>query len=270
MASTPLASVEAGHQGGIRLEQGNNILRVSEATGPGRIFCDDGLWGNCPLVNGLLRPGYAVLYDEPFECYNAAATTGDWVLTQATAGTAAISTTTPGALTLDTGDSTIHHGVNLQRLKAAFIPAANKSLWFEATVVLGTALDAEIFIGLSGSNTAIISAGSLVTAAKNLIGFSSTTGDAVMLFNSVKAGVANTPPASPVTLSLTVAHRLGFFYDGLADTVQAFVDGVAVGAAIATANVPKVAMYPSFVCQNQAGVDEPTMTISALRVFQLR
>jgi hypothetical protein len=252
--------------------QGGRHLRVRVGDGlaasnnTGLIGSEDELWGNCPVLSYLLDPTLAVLYDEPFTGYDA---TNDWTLTQATTGSAAISTTVPGALKLDAGDTTAHHGANLQRLVAGFIPAANKSLWFEVGVVLGTALTGELFLGLSGSNTAIISAGSLVTAAKNLIGFSSVTGDGVMLFQSDKAGTAYTPDASPVTLSLTATNYLGFFYDGVADTVQAYVNGVAVGGAVPTANVPKVVMYPSFVCQNQ-GTDRPTMTVSALRVFQLR
>ena len=89
-----------------------------------------------------------------------------------------------------------------------------------------------------------------------------------MLFNANKASTDNTPAAA-VTLSTTVKHYLGFFYDGAADTVQAFVDGAAVGEAIATTYIPKVVVYPSFVCQT-TGTSQPTLTISSLRVFQLR
>ncbi len=219
----------------------------------------DLLWGNCPLIGARLDPTLAFIYDEEFNNYDATATTGDWTLTQVTGGTAAVSTTVPGALLVDPGDSTAHHGVNLQRLKCAFVPAAGKSLWFECTVILGTGLTCELFFGLSGSLTGIIASGSLVTTG-SLMGFSSVTGDGVMLFNSVKATVANTPPASPVTLSITVPHSLGFFYDGVADTLQAFVD---------TANIPKVVVYPSIVVQS-SGTTESTATISGLRVVQLR
>lgn len=235
----------------------------------GILGSEDQLWGDAPVASAMLVPSLAFLYDEPFVSYNAAATTGDWVLTQATSGSAAISTTVPGALTLNSGASTQGQGANLQRLKTAFVPALTKNLWFEVTVKLGTsAANTQLFLGLAESNTAIISSGALNSI--NQIGWMCLTGGAsAMQFTCTKASTSNTPAASPVTLSTTAAHRLGFFYDGAADTVQAYVDGAAVGSAIATTYIPKVVIYPSFVCQSD-GTTQPTMTISALRCLQLR
>ena len=229
---------------------------------PGLVVNNDNLWGNCPLMSYLLDPTFATLYDEPFNTYDA---TNDWTLTQVTAGTAVISTTVPGALLLDAGDSTAHHGAQIQRLKAAFLPAANKSLWFEVKALAGTALTGEFFLGLAASDTTIIASGAQST--NNRIGWTGVAGDGVMQFDVDKAGVGSL--TTGVTLSITVAHTLGFYYDGAADTVQQYIDGVAVGSAIATTYIPKLVVYPSFVCQS-SGTSEPTLTISALRVFQLR
>lgn len=233
----------------------------------GLLVSENLLWGNCPLVNAVLDPSLAVWLEEEYLSYNAQATTGDYVATQATAGTAVIHTGQQGAILLDAGASTAHEGIQIQRVKSAFLPALTKDLWFEATIELGTALTAEVFVGLGDVDTTAIASGALHLI--NCIGFSSVTGDGVMLFNCNKASTDNTPAASPITLSLTVPHKLGFYYDGTADTVQAFVDSVAVGAPIATTNIPKVAIYPTLVCQS-TGTSEPTMTVSALRVFQLR
>ena len=49
------------------------------------------LWKTCPLQEYLHDPMIGVLCDERWQSYNAQATTGDYVLTQATAGTGAIS-----------------------------------------------------------------------------------------------------------------------------------------------------------------------------------
>lgn len=231
----------------------------------GLIVSEDGLWGNCPFLPALLDPTVAVWLEEEFLSYNKAATDGDYTQTTVTAGSAAISTTVPGALTLDAGDSTAHHGVQIQRLKSAFVPAANKSLWFEATVLLGTALTGEFFVGLAASDSTIIAAGAMST--NNRIGWTGVAGDGVMQFDCDKAGVGS--QTSGVTLSITVPHTLGFYYDGVADTVQQYIDGVAVGSPVATANVPKLVIYPSFVCQS-AGTSQPTMTVSGYRAFQLR
>ena len=89
------------------------------------------LWKTCPLQEYLHDPMIGVLCDERWQSYNAQATTGDYVLTQATAGTGAISTAAPGVLELDCNSTTSTQGANLQRVKSAFVPAAGKHIWAE-------------------------------------------------------------------------------------------------------------------------------------------
>lgn len=226
------------------------------------IVPDHNLWGNCPISKYWHVPANSVVYDEPFTGYDS---TNDWTLTQATSGSAAISTTIPGALTIDAGASTAHQGAQIQRKVAAFIPAANKSIWFECTVQVGTALTGEFFVGLAAVDTTIIAAGAMST--NNRVGWTGVAGDGVLQFDCDKAGAG--AQSTGVALSLTVPHKLGFYYDGVADTIQQYIDGVAVGAAVATSNIPKLVIYPSCVCQS-SGTTQPTMTVSALRVVQLR
>ena len=226
-----------------------------------------GLWKNCPLAEFKHDPSVGVLLDEVFAGYNAAATTGDYTLTQATAGTAAISTTAPGTLSIDSGSTTATQGANVQRLKAAFVPAANKSLWAEFRVSFTGvgALNVETFVGLAASDTTIIASSAMST--NNRIGWSSVTDDGVLLFDCDKAGTGTTAAATTI-VSATVV-RLGFYYDGSADTVQQYINGVATGSAIATTYIPKVVVYPSFVCQS-GGSDQPVLHVHGYRVFQLR
>ncbi len=254
-----IASRNAGFQPGAYFEHGSNVLRVREAAG--RIYSEDELWGNCPIINSILNPGYGIFLDEQFTEFD---TTNDWTLTQATAGSGAVSVTIPGALTLNAGDTTTLHGVQIQRKVSAFIPAAGKDLWFEA-VVQTAFLTGDFFIGLAAVDTTIIASSAMTT--QNHLGWSSVTADGILLFDSDKAGTGTTATGSTLVAAANVA--LGFYYDGTADTVQQYVNGVAVGAAIATTYVSKSVMYPSFVCQNH-GTDQNTMTISGYRVFQLR
>jgi hypothetical protein len=221
------------------------------------------LWADCPMLEYLHDPSIAVCYHEPFINYDS---TDDWTATQATSGTAAISTTVPGAILLDPGATTAHQGIQIQRLKAAFIPAAGKDLWFEVGVQLVTGLTVEFFAGLAASDTTIIASGAMST--NNRIGWTGTVGDGVVTFQADKAGTHNNA-ITGVTLSTSVWHRLGFKYDGTADTVQQFVDGVASGSPIATADIPKVVVYPSFVCQT-TGTTQSKALLRGLRVFQLR
>lgn len=229
-----------------------------------------GLWKDCPLLEYLHDPSIGVMLDERWNGYNAAATTGDYTLTQATSGTAAISTVHPGALLIDSGATTDNQGVNLQRLKSMFIPASGKDIWAEFRVLLTAATPpvtkAQIFIGLAASDTTIIASGA--NSTQNHMGWQILDGaNLVSSFTADKAGTGTT--ATGHTFVAATAVRLGFKYDGTADTLQQYINGVATGTAIATANISKSAMYPSFVCQSD-GTDQPHMVVFPYRIFQLR
>ena len=221
-----------------------------------------GLWRTCPLVAIASSPTIAFDYNESFHSYDA---TDDWTLTQAVAGTAAISTTAPGTLDIDSNSVTVTQGVNLQNLNACFVPAANKSIWFEARIQVDEALTAELFIGLCASDTTIIGTSAMTT--NNRIGFQCVTDDGVLLFDSDKAGTGTTGTGTTLVEDTNV--DLGFHYDGVADTVQAYVNGVTVGSAIATANIPKLAIFPSFVCQSD-GTQDPILKVQGFRCVQLK
>lgn len=226
-----------------------------------------GLWQNCPLWEQGFDPSIGVLFDYNASHYDA---TDDWTLTQATSGTAAISTTVPGALLIDSGATTDNQGVNLQNLKAAFVPAANKSIWMEADFSVSAATPPvtrlQLFIGLAASDTTIIASGAQST--NNRIGWQILDGALlVTTFTSDKAGTATTKTGP--TLVDATRIRLGFFYDGVADTVQQYVNGAASQTAVATANIPKLVIYPSIVVQSDA-TDRPTMLLRTFRVYQLR
>ena len=51
--------------------------------------------------------------------------------------------------------------------------------------------------------------------------------------------------------------------------IEQYVNGVLTGTNHVTANIPVVAMCPSFVCQS-AGTNDPIMHIQGYRCFQLR
>lgn len=219
-----------------------------------------GHWQSCPILEWTSDPSIGVHLVEGFTSYN----TSDYTLTQATSGSAAISTTVPGALAIDAGATTNHQGANVQRLKAAFVPAANKSIWAEF-LVNTSFLTLETFIGLAASDTTIIASGAMTT--NNRIGWTSVTGDGVLQFDVDKAGTGS--QTTGTTLVAGTQVKLGFFYDGVADTVQQYVNNVAVGSAIATTYIPKVVIYPSLVCQT-TGTSQPVLTVAGYRIFQLR
>jgi hypothetical protein len=225
-----------------------------------------GLWASCPLWEFMHDPAIGVLLDENFVEYDAS-TGGEYTLTQATAGSAAISTTFPGTLAIDSGSTTATQGANVQRLKSAFVPAANKSLWAEFRVLFTGVgnLNVETFIGLAASDTTIIATSAVST--QNRIGWSSVTDDGVLLFDVDKAGTGTT--AAATTIAASTWLRLGFYYDGASDTLVQFINGAAFGNPITTTHIPKVAVFPSLVVQS-GGSDQPVLNVGGYRIFQLR
>jgi hypothetical protein len=223
------------------------------------------LWKDCPLQEYIHDPAIGTLLDERFLSYNAAATTGDWVLTQSVTGAAAISTADTGVLELDSNSTTSTQGANLQRVKSVFVPAAGKDLWFECSVkVVDTFDKVELFVGMSDVETAILA--SSANASDNHIGWQCVTDDGVLLFSGEKAGTGATRAAA--TIAEDTYIKLGFKVNGVT-TIDQYINGVQTGTATATANIPIVALVPSFVCQS-AGTNDPILHIKNLRIFQLR
>jgi hypothetical protein len=229
-------------------------------------YSTSSLWRTCPLLEYFFDPSIGVLLDENFQSYNAAATTGDYVLTQATAGSAAISTAYPGTLSIDSGSTTTAQGANVQRAKSAFIPAAGKHIWAEFNVsYTGVgALNVETAVGLFEIDTSVIAAAAVSTA--NGIGWTSVTDDGILLFDTEKASASATRAATTIVSATKV--RLGFYVDGVTAITQ-YINGVATGTDTATANIPIVALYPTFVCHS-GGTDQPVLHVHGYRIFQLR
>lgn len=221
-----------------------------------------GLWRDCPLQEYIHDPSIGVYLNEAWVGYDA---TDDYTLTQATAGAAAISSAAPGVLELDSNSTTAAQGATLQRNKACFLPAAGKHIWAEFTFKIVDTYDkAEIFAGLSETDTTLIA--SSANSSANHIGWQCVTDDGVLLFSSEKAGTGATKACATIVEATYI--KLGFYVNGIT-SVQQYVNGVATGAAHATANVPIVALYPSFVCQS-GGTNDPIMHLKGYRIFQLR
>jgi hypothetical protein len=209
------------------------------------------LWESAPVLPALCDPTVGVLLREDWQNYDATATTGDYVLTQATTGAAAISTARPGVLELDSNSTTSTQGATLQRAKSAFVPVAGSEIWAEFQFkVVDTFDKVELFVGLSELDTTLIA--SSLNSSANHIGWECVSDDGVLVFAGEKAE----------DTWITV----GFYVNGVT-SIQQYVNGVATGTALATANVPIVALYPSFVCQS-AGTNDPILHLRPYRVFQ--
>lgn len=223
------------------------------------------LWNDCPLLEYMFDPSIGVLLNETFQSYDPEATNGDWVLTQATAGTGAISAVDPGTLVLDSNSTTDTQGVQVQRVKSMFIPAASKDLWAEWECKIADTPDyCQFFGGLSEIDTSIIATSA--NSSANHIGFETVTEDGIVIAVGEKASARGSVAAAH-TFADDTWVKFGFKLTGVT-TAEFYVNGSSVGT-LATANIPAVAMYPSFVCQT-AGTNDPILHVRALRIFQLR
>ena len=221
------------------------------------------LWRTCPLWEFMHDPQIGFLLEENWDGYDS---TDDYTLTQATTGAAAISTAAPGVLELDSNSTTAAQGANLQRTSGVIIPAAGKDIWAEFHFKIVDTFDkAEIFVGLSDVDTAILS-GSAVNS-DNHIGWHCVTDDGVLLFSGEKAGTGATKAAA--TIAEDTYIKLGFFVDGVTTITQYIAGTSASLTGHVTANVPIVKLVPSFVCQS-GGTNDPIMHLKGYRIFQLR
>lgn len=229
-----------------------------------RIAYSKGVWGSAPLQELVFDPYVGHLLDENWQSFDSEASVGDWVVTQATAGTAAKSAAETGVLLLDSDSTTAAQGVQIQQAKAAFVPVAGRKTFAEFQVkVVDTFDKAQLFIGLSEIDTTVLASGALSTS--NHIGWKCLTGAAgVLTFDSEKATAVGT--ASATTLVEDTYVRLGFVIDGVT-SVQQYVNGVATGSPIATANIPVVALYPTLVCLSD-GTNDPILHARPFRIFQ--
>jgi hypothetical protein len=204
-------------------------------------------------------------YDDFQKC---PVTAEDYTLTQATTGAMALSAGADnGVLELDSNSATTTQGANLQRIAASFTPKAGRTIWFETRLKIADtgslATCGEIFAGLAAMDTTII--GTSAVSTSNHIGFSSVTDNGILLSNSEKADAGTT--STGTTIAEDTYVTLGFKVEGL-DTIDFYVNGVLVATHV-TANIPIVALAPSFVMQS-SGTTDPIMHIDYWACMQTR
>jgi len=221
-----------------------------------------GLWAKQPRDFQDLNVGFGIQDDFlTFDDENK------WVLTQATAGTAALDVAAKGGvLLLDSASSTNNQGVQVQLGGAAgassFIPSATSKIYYEARIKAADigSTTCQVFAGLAIVDTSVFASAANSTA--NHIGYEAINSTAVGI-HSEKAGTRSST-ASAHTLVDDTYVKLGFVVDGLT-SVTPFVNGVAKTAI--TTNIPIVALTPSFVCHS-SGTTDPILHVDWVSVYQ--
>ena len=239
---------------------------VARQTGLSRAL-GSSLWDTFPALPWLCDPQIANHFFDDFNRFSKViSTTGDgaWTLTAATSGTAVAGVLAGGVVTLDAGAATDGQGPQIQLNGTSFIPAAGKHLWFECQLH-STFITGDFFFGLAETDATIFASSDMTTS--NHIGFSSFTGDGILLADANKA-TARVHTTAIKTLVASTYTRLGFYVNGVTD-ITFWADDAANATKYVTANIPIVALTPSFGV-HATGTDRAVLNVDWVRVAQLR
>ena len=230
-----------------------------------------GVWADCPLQAIAADPSIAFTFFEDFTGpmqggVTATTNLDGWTVTQAgAAGAVNLLNEAGGILEIDAVSTTVTQGLNVQATESViFTPASGKDIWFETRIRVDEALTAELFIGLSEADTAIIDGSANASASH--IGWQCVTDDGVLLFSSEKASTGATKASN--TLAEDTFVRLAFKVNGVTD-IEFWIDGVKSSLTHVTAEIPTVAMCASYVCQSD-GTQDPVVGVDYVKIVQLR
>ena len=191
----------------------------------------------------------------------------DWLLTNATAGTAALDPAAKGGvLKLDSASSTNNQGAQIQYggsvAAASFVPSANAKIYYETRIKLTDigSTTVQFFAGLAIVEAEVIASAANATA--NHIGYEAINTTALGI-HSEKAG-SRSSTASAHTIVADTYVKIGFVVDGLSK-VTPYVNGEAKTAI--TTNVPIVGLTPTFVCRS-SGTTDPILHIDWVACYQ--
>lgn len=224
-----------------------------------------------PLKIAGAIPDFTVAYTESndFDHFDAG---DDFVVTQASAGTADVIDGFGGILELDAASSTADQGVQVQHKTETVKLAAGRLVVFECKLKVTDTIDkAQVFAGLSVLDTSIIASGEM--SASDYVGFvmdatkqaGASAGKLDLELNSTSGSEEQSEDAA--TLVEDTYIRLGFIIDGIT-SVTPFVDGV-LGTAITISSAPTTEMSVSFVCQSE-GTNDPIVSLDWYNLFCTR
>jgi len=224
-----------------------------------------GVDGFCRTLFGpaaFARKAYGAF--EHFAPSRLASTTAydGWTVTQITAtssGTLVMADAAGGWLNL-TGGTHDGAGIQMQTDGEIYLPAANKDIWFEASIKLADADDIDWFLGLAVTDTNVFS-----TDPTSLIAFRGDDGDANIDFQ-VRSGGTGDKADTESDASNATAVRLGFHVLGVT-SVTPYINGTALTAV--TSNIPTTEMTLSFGMLNGSTTGNNTLGIDWYRIVQL-
>lgn len=190
----------------------------------------------------------------PVQTIDAVPTLADYVVTNATAGTAAVISGPGGILKLDAASVTDDQGVQVQRRIETFKPAAGKDIVFECLINNSHPTKVQLFAGLSILDTTIFASGEMT--ASNYLGFvldateqaGANAGKPSLELNSTAGSEEKL--SAVATLAANTNIRLGFHLSGL-NRLTPLVNGIP-GEPLVITNCPVANLAVSFATLSEA------------------
>lgn len=238
------------------------------------------VWRDLNIDVAKTNRNYGFFYQETWEDWgetldNSPVRNGKALLTQATAGTAAVISGPagfPAILELDCASSTDNQGANLMFDNIRIVPDDNMVIYFEAMLrAKDIATGPQFYAGLAvPTSTAVITSGALATNIDR-IGFSSVTDNGVVLLtacdgaNADASGTVHTLVDGDTTTTGAEWVKLGFRWE-YAVGVECYVNGSKKDvSALAITAEPDGVVSPAFVCQS-AGTTDPIVHVASFAV----
>lgn len=200
-----------------------------------------------------------VEYDD-FSAFDA---DDDYVVTQASAGTADLIDGGGGLLELDSNSTTADQGIQVQHKTETVKPEAGKNVLFECLLKVTDTIDkVQLFVGLSVLDTTIFASGEV--SASNYIGFvldateqaGSNAGKPSLELNSTAGSEEKL--SAVATLAEGTYIRLGFLLEGTT-RLTPIVNGVP-GTALTITNCPATELAASWACLSE-GTNDPIAVV---------
>jgi len=242
---------------------GNVVTRFSGGIGT---VADNNILADLPFPDPTK---YHVFFDD-FDGWVAAAdgAVNQWTVTAASTGTAAASNIDGGNLLL-TAANTDEDLIQVQRTATTFLPAAGKKLFFKARFKVLTTAATDFLIGLSVTDTSLISASAIGTT-EGIAFFKAAAATSMTFYNRLDGSTGSTSATITGPLADDTYATVGFFYDGVSKVSYMFNDVILGSVSGSSTYLPNTILTPSIALAAEGTGGAQTAHVDYIFVAQER
>lgn len=233
------------------------------------------IWAGCPIMEMIEDPSVGYLYWNDYLGPEDVTTGDGYTITAVTSGSIVGTDQAGGALLVSSGGNASNDdGVNVQIVGEKWLPAAGKTLWFEARVQFSNVeTDSDqFFVGLHITDTTIL-ASALGVSADSMIGFFTDDGTVAtnVEFVTCYAASSEIDTDTDTDFEDDTWYKLGFkVYTDMGQLkIDYYVNGALVNTITDTDDIPIEEMTLSYVAQVEQTSADATILVDWARIAQL-